>query len=169
MNQLYGIPLEGAPTGFAALLKRFTDAVEAGDPVRIASLFSEDGEYHDLVYGLFVGREAIGRMFRDKWFRDAARFRWDMLEPVGEAGCGYAHWVHSFDLVNPSGGRRVVVDGVSQLLVTEGGEIRRYREWTEGYGSLLRAGASQGTIEHIMYRHDDAVRALPAAARHIEY
>jgi len=61
-----------------------------------------------------------------------------------------------------------VVDGASQFRLGAGELIESYREWTEGFGSLLRAGASRETIDFIMYRHDDNVRALPGAARHVE-
>jgi ketosteroid isomerase-like protein len=166
MTTLYGLPLDAAAS-FRTIVDRFAAAVETGDPPAIAALFSADGVYHDLVYGDFAGPAAIERMFRDKWFRDAGAFRWQMIDPVSDGRTGYAHWLHSFELKNPVGAQRVVVDGASQFLLTPDGRIERYREWTEGFGSLLRAGASRGTIDHIMFRHDDAVRARPDAARHI--
>jgi ketosteroid isomerase-like protein len=160
-----GTPPEAAGR-FAATVGRFAAAVEAGEPWAIAALFSEAGVYHDLVYGVFRGRAAIEAMFRDKWFRDAGAFRWQMLDAVSDGRTGYAHWLHSFELKNPAGKRRVVVDGASQFLLTPEGLIERYLEWTEGFGSLRRAGAGQTTIDAIMYRHDDRVRARPEAAAH---
>lgn len=148
------------------VIQKFATAVEAGVPEDIAALFSQNGVYHDLVYGDFAGREAIAGMFRDRWFRDAGRFKWDMLDVVSDGRTAYAHWIHSFDLLNPPGSERVVVDGATQFLLTPDGQIERYREWTEGFGSLLNAGASRSTIDYIMSRHDQAVRARPEAAGH---
>ena len=39
-----------------ALLRAFCDAVERRDGRSFASLFSEDGVYHDAFYGAFAGR-----------------------------------------------------------------------------------------------------------------
>lgn len=174
--KLYGLELVIGPAGaaetggeqlmFKAIVDRFAEAVESGEPDRIAGLFSEEGIYHDLVYGDFRGRAAIAGMFRDRWFRDAGRFQWEMLDPIFRDGVGYAHWLHSFDLKNPTGRQRVIVDGASQFVIGADGLIERYREWTEGFGALLRAGASQSTIDFIMYRHDDKVRALADPLRH---
>ena len=49
----------------SALLKEFTSAVEHHDGKRFASLFAEDGVYHDVFYGAFKGREKIAEMIDD--------------------------------------------------------------------------------------------------------
>jgi hypothetical protein len=40
---------------FAALLKEFTSAAEAGDGKRLGALFTADSIYHDTFYGEFRG------------------------------------------------------------------------------------------------------------------
>ena len=65
-----------------ALLRAFCDAVERRDGAGFASLFSEDGVYHDAFYGVFVGRAKIAELIDDWFYRTAHDFRWDMHEPV---------------------------------------------------------------------------------------
>ena len=44
-----------------ALLRAFCDAVERRDGAGFASLFSEDGVYHDAFYSAFAGRARESR------------------------------------------------------------------------------------------------------------
>ena len=47
------------------LLRAFCEAVERRDGRSFASLFSEDGVYHDAFYGAFVGRAKIAELIND--------------------------------------------------------------------------------------------------------
>ena len=53
------------------LLRAFCDVVERRDGARLASLFSEDGVYHDAFYGAFVGRAKIAELIDDWFYRTA--------------------------------------------------------------------------------------------------
>ncbi len=59
----------------SALLKAFCAAVERRDGKGFASLFTEDGVYHDVFYGDFKGREKIAEMIDDWFYRTAHEFR----------------------------------------------------------------------------------------------
>ena len=61
-----------------ALLKEFCSAVERRDGKAFASLFTEDGVYHDVFYGDFRGPAKIAEMVDDWFHRTARDFRWDM-------------------------------------------------------------------------------------------
>jgi hypothetical protein len=71
----------------------FAEAAVAGDGARFAALFTEDGCYHDVFYGLFEGRAAIADMLENRFHRDAENFRWDMHRtsrrsaPATRPGC----------------------------------------------------------------------------------
>ena len=59
----------------SALLKAFCTAVEGRDGKGFASLFTEDGVYHDVFYGDFKGREKIAEMIDDWFYRPPLRPR----------------------------------------------------------------------------------------------
>ena len=74
----------------SALLKAFCTAVEGRDGKGFASLFTEDGVYHDVFYGDFKGREKIAEMIDDWFYRTAHEFRWEMHRPVSDGKMLYA-------------------------------------------------------------------------------
>lgn len=114
--------------GFARVLDRFTEAVEAGDGAALASLFTEDGVYEDGFYGASAGRTAIADMLETKFWGHAEGFRWRMLEPVSDGRHGYARYVFSYRSKLPGVTRETVVfEGMSQFTF-EGDLIGRYRE-----------------------------------------
>jgi ketosteroid isomerase-like protein len=59
-----------------AMLREFCDAVERQDGGRFANLFCDDGVYHDVFYGEFVGRAKIAEMINDWFFESATDVRW---------------------------------------------------------------------------------------------
>ena len=44
---------------FSNLLTKMTQAICKERPIDVAACFCEDGEYHDVFYGHFVGRKSI--------------------------------------------------------------------------------------------------------------
>src|SRR6478736_2384064 len=74
------------------LLKAFCLAVERRDGKGFASLFTEDGVYHDVFYGDFKGRERIAEMIDDWFHRTARDFRWEMFRPVSDGTMLYAYY-----------------------------------------------------------------------------
>ncbi|MBU1375443.1 MAG: nuclear transport factor 2 family protein [Alphaproteobacteria bacterium] len=153
---------------FQRILAAFTGAIEAGDAGGVAALFAPNGEYHDGVYGVFRGPADIERLFRDHWFKETENYRWEMLEPVFGGRVGYTNWLFSYNLKAPERNSRMVMEGASQFVLRSDGLIERYREWVEGAGALLRAGAPQDRVLSLVFQHDDAVRARPDAAPHFQ-
>jgi ketosteroid isomerase-like protein len=80
----------------SALLRAFCDAVEQHDGKAFAELFTEDGIYHDVFYGAFVGRAKIAEMIDDWFYRTATDFRWDMHAPVSDGHTLYARYTFSY-------------------------------------------------------------------------
>ena len=100
----------------SALLKEFSSAVERRDGKAFASLFTEDGVYHDVFYGAFKGREKIAEMIDDWFHRTARDFRWEMLRPVSDGRMLYAYYTFSYvSLLPEANGKRVGFDGVSMM------------------------------------------------------
>ena len=115
---------------FIKLLDQFTSSVEAGTGKTLASLFTEDGIYHDTFYGTFKGPAAIAQMLEGLFWGDAEAFLWDMMDPVFDTKrqVGYARWVFSYtSTMDDSVGKRVVFDGISQFHLKDG-LIKVYRE-----------------------------------------
>jgi ketosteroid isomerase-like protein len=73
-----------------AMLRAFCDAVEQRNGAAFAALFTEDGIYHDVFYGVFAGRAKIAEMIDDWFYRTATDFRWDMHTPVSDGQTLYA-------------------------------------------------------------------------------
>ena len=67
---------------FSNLLTKMTQAICQERPIDVAACFCEDGEYHDVFYGQFVGRKSIINLIENYFYRDAREFRWDLHDPV---------------------------------------------------------------------------------------
>ena len=94
-----------------ALLKEFCSAVERRDGKAFASLFTEDGVYHDVFYGDFKGHARIAEMIDDWFHRTAKDFRWDMHRPVSDGRMLYAYYTFSYvSLLPEANGKRVGFD-----------------------------------------------------------
>ena len=75
---------------FSELLDAFTAAVQQGDGAAFGALFTEDGVYDDVFYGVFKGRKASASMLEDYFHRDGENFIWRMYEPMDSGAIGYA-------------------------------------------------------------------------------
>ena len=65
----------------SSMLRDFCDAVEQRNGAVLANLFTEDGVYRDLFYGVFTGLAKITELIDDWFYLTATDFRWDMLAP----------------------------------------------------------------------------------------
>ncbi len=151
---------------FAALLRRFTAAVEAGDGPGLAACFTADGTYVDYLYGPFQGREAIARMLVEHFHGDARDFRWEMLDPVCDGRHGYAHYRFSFTATMPeSAGRRVAIDGIAHLQLRDG-LIERYSEVANGGIAMAQLGHAPQRMARIFARWSQRLLADPGFDAH---
>jgi ketosteroid isomerase-like protein len=152
---------------FTALLDEFTAAVEAGDGGRLARLFTDDGIYHDTFYGAFQGHAAIADMLENRFWRDAAQFRWDMRDPVRVGDVGYAHWLFSYSSKLPeAAGRRVMFEGMSCFRMA-GDRIRHYGEVFDASIALSQTGFAAERIARIAARAATRLRESDAGSRHL--
>jgi ketosteroid isomerase-like protein len=152
---------------FAGLMKDFTAAAVAGDGVRFAALFTEDGVYHDVFYGAFRGREAIRDMLENRFHRDATDFRWEVFDPVCQGDVGYARYVFSYNSKLPGAeGRRTLFEGVSILGLADG-RIRDYREVANVGPGLALLGFAPERIVKLLTRWGRELGARAEAGAHL--
>ncbi|HYM03947.1 MAG TPA: nuclear transport factor 2 family protein [Stellaceae bacterium] len=156
---------------FAALLRRFTTAAEAGDGRRFAECFTADAVYHDYIYGDHKGRAAIADMMENLFHRDAADYRWEMFDPVTNGHVGYAWSLSSFTSKVPEfAGRPVVIDGMSRFELQEG-LISDYSESVNGGVAMVQLGVAAPRMEKVLRRWSNqlherlAVRAYLAQGK----
>ena len=111
-----------------SMLREFCDAVERKDGGRFASLLCEDGVYHDVFYGQFVGQAKIAEMINEWFFKSATDLRWDMYDPLCNGKILYARYTFSYKSLLPeAGARRAMFEGVAIMRLREG-RIADYRE-----------------------------------------
>ena len=150
----------------AALLKQFTGAVERRDGKAFASLFAEDGVYHDVFYGPFAGRAKIAEMVDDRFYRTAKDFRWEMFQPVSDGKTLYAYYTFSYvSLLPEAKGKRVGFDGVSVMQLRDG-LITEYREVANSAIGLLEIGFAPERVAKILGKEATHIKARPEWKRH---
>jgi hypothetical protein len=137
---------------FSKLLIEFTRSAESGDGARFARHFTEDGVYHDYIYGSHRGRAEIAHMLQDLFHRDARDYRWQMFDPVCDGNRGYAWSLSSFTSKIPQfEGRSVVIDGISHFILRDG-LIAEYRESVNGGVAMVQLGVEPERMAKVFRR-----------------
>jgi ketosteroid isomerase-like protein len=150
----------------AALLKDFCSAVERHDGKAFASLFAEDGVYHDVFYGAFKGRQKIAEMIDDWFYRTARDFRWEMFRPVSDGRTLYAYYTFSYVSTLPEAqGKRVGFEGVSMMQLKDG-KIAEYREVANAGPGFVDMGFAPERIARILAKEGAHLKKQPEWARH---
>ena len=153
---------------FADLLHRFCDAATRGDGKALAACFSEDGVYHDYIYGPHAGRQAIADMLVDLFHRDAADYHWQMFDPVFDGKIGYAWSLSKFKSTMPEfKDKHVVIDGMSRFVV-RGGLIAEYRESVNGGVAMVQLGVAAPRIEKVLKRWAGWLRERPEVQKYLK-
>jgi len=151
----------------AALLKAFCSAVERRDGKGFASLFTEDGVYHDVFYGDFQGRARIAEMIDDWFHRTARDFRWDMHRPVSDGRLLYAYYTFSYVSTLPEAeGRRVGFEGVAMMTLADG-KIAEYREVANVGPAFVDLGFAPERVARILAKEGKHLKAQPDFRRHV--
>lgn len=151
----------------SSLLTAFTSAVETRDGAALASLFTEDGSYHDVFYGTFTGRARIAELIDDWFYRAATDFRWDMHEPVSNGHMMYVRYVFSYRSTLPEAlGKRIVFEGVAIMHLVDGA-IAQYHEVANTGPALVALGFAPERVGKILRRQDDALRVRGEASAHL--
>jgi len=137
---------------FAALVSRLGAAATVGDGKAFAACFTEDGVYHDYIYGPHKGRDAIADMLGNLFHRDAIDYDWRFLDPVCNGAIGYARSLSRFvSTLAEFKGREVVIDGISRF-VLRGGLIAEYHESVNGGMAMAQLGVEPARMAKVMRR-----------------
>ena len=150
-----------------ALLKEFCSAVERRDGKAFASLFTEDGVYHDVFYGDFKGRQKIAEMIDDWFHRTARDFRWDMHRPVSDGKMLYAYYTFSYvSLLPEAKGKRVGFEGVSMMTLRDG-KIAEYSEVANVGPAFVDLGFAPERTAKILAKEGAHLKKQPDFKRHV--
>ena len=150
----------------SVLLKAFCSAVERRDGKAFASLFTEDGVYHDVFYGAFKGREKIAEMIDDWFHRTAREFRWEMFRPVSDGKTLYAYYTFSYVSTLPEAqGKRVGFEGVSMMGLRDG-KIAEYREGANVGPGFVDMGFAPERVSKILAKEGAHLKERPEWQRH---
>jgi len=146
---------------FASLIARFGAAATAGDGHGLALCFTEDGVYHDYIYGPHRGRDAIADMLENLFHRDAAEYDWTFFDPVVNGDTGYARSLSRFVSTIPEfKGREVVIDGISRFVLRDG-LVAAYHESVNGGVAQSQLGVAPERMAKVMARWTQRFRAQP--------
>jgi SnoaL-like domain len=149
---------------FATLVARMGKAATSGDGEAFAACFTEDGVYHDYIYGPHAGRASIADMLENLFHRDAADYDWRFLDPLTDGHIGYARSLSRFvSTIAEYKGRPVVIDGTSRFVLKDG-LIAEYRESVNGGVAMAQLGVAGARMEKVFRRWADRFLSEPEAA-----
>jgi ketosteroid isomerase-like protein len=153
---------------FAKLLDHFCDAASRGDGKAFAACFTEDGVYHDYIYGPHTGRAAIADMLENLFHRDATDYDWRMFDPVCHGDIGYAWSLSKFvSTITEFKGKEVVIDGMSRFVLRDG-LIAEYRECVNGGVAMVQLGVAAPRLEKVLRRWAGALRERPEVQKYLK-
>jgi ketosteroid isomerase-like protein len=148
------------------IVKTFGEAIAAVDGNAVAALFTEDGVYHDLVYGPQVGHAAIRDLFR-RVNEGGKDYRADMEDVVASDRQAYARYRFSFTTrTGPYAGRRVAIEGVGHFAFKDG-LIGHYQETANQGLTLVQLGMEPEKIERVLKRWTIELLSEPELQRHL--
>ncbi len=151
----------------AALLRTFCTSVETRDGKTFASLFTDDGVYHDVFYGAFAGRAKIAEMIDHHFFATAEDFRWDMHDPVSNGTTLYARYTFSYRSKLPEAkGGRAMFEGVA-IMTLRDGLIASYREVANTAPAFVDLNFAPERIAKIVGKQGAALKAREEMKRHL--
>ena len=151
-----------------AMLRAFCDAVEQRQGAAFAELFTEDGVYHDVFYGVFAGREKIAGMIDDWFYRTATDFRWDMHEPASDGKTLYARYTFSYRSSLPEAkGARAMFEGVA-IMKLHDGKIAEYQEVANIATGFVDMNFAPERMAKIFARQAAALKERPEMKRHLD-
>jgi len=149
------------------MLRAFCDAVEQRNGKGFASLFSEDGVYHDVFYGAFEGRAKIAEMIDDWFYRTATDFRWVMHDPVCDGATLYTRYTFSYRSTLPEAkGARVMFEGVAIMRLSDG-KITEYHEVANTAPAFVDLNFAPERIAKLMARQGAELKSRPEMKRHL--
>ena len=149
------------------LFARFRTAATGRNGEAFARLFTEDGVYHDVFYGAFIGRARIAEMINDVFHQAAEDFRWDFHDPVANGETAYARYTFSYRSKLPeAAGLRACFEGVAIIRLRDG-LIADYREVANTGPAFVDLGFAPKRIAKILRRQGDELKSRAEMAHHI--
>jgi ketosteroid isomerase-like protein len=153
---------------FKALLDRFSDAASRGDGKAFAACFTEDGVYHDYIYGPHTGHASIEDMLVNLFHRDATNYDWRMFDPVVNGDIGYAWSLSKFvSTIEAYKGKEVVIDGMSRFVLRQG-LIAEYHESVNGGIAMAQLGVDPARMTKVMTRWAGWLRERPEVRTYLK-
>ena len=150
-----------------AMLHAFCDAVEARNGKAFATLFTQDGVYHDVFYGAFKGHAKIAEMIDDWFYRTAEDFRWVMHDPVSDGRTLYARYTFSYRSKLPEAkGARAMFEGVAIMQLRDG-QIAEYHEVANTAPAFVDLNFAPERIAKIIAKQGAALKARDEMKRHV--
>lgn len=150
---------------FAELIGKMTAAAVAGNGREVADCFTDDGIYHDVFYGAFIGDEIVG-LIENYFHRDATNFRWDLFDAIEQDNVGYCHYIFSYDSkLASAAGQRAGFEGIIHCQIQHG-KIQQYREVATAVTGLHMLGFGAEKLEKFVARETAELTGNPKAAGH---
>lgn len=148
------------------LVEAFGKAIASVDGRAVAALFTENGVYHDLVYGPQTGRAAIRDLF-NRVNQSGENYRADVEDVVVSETQGYARYRFSFTTRNGAyPGRRVAIEGIGHFVFKDG-LIGYYQETANQGLTLVQLGMEPEKIERALKRWAVELLSEPTMQRHL--
>ncbi len=153
---------------FENLLRRFYDAATCGDGETFAACFTEDGVYHDYIYGPHQGRSSIKDMLENLFHRDAMNYHWDYSDAALTGNIGFTRTLSKFTSTIPEfDGKSVVIDGMSQFILKDG-LIDAYHESVNGGLPMVQLGVSPERLVKVLGKWSDRLKEREDVQKYLQ-
>ena len=137
---------------FKEITDKLTSYVCKNDKENFANLFSEDGTYHDYIYGSFKGKNNIKIMLNNYFHRDAKNFYWEMYDHAFVNNIGYAKYRFAFNSKIPEYlEKRVIVSGIS-FFRFRFKSIVEYSESVNGGLAMVQLGVNPEKMKKVFLK-----------------
>ena len=137
---------------FEKVTHELTQSVCNNDGESLANLFSDDGVYHDYIYGSFKGKKNIKLMLNNYFHRDAKNFFWKMSDHIFREDIGYAKFMFTFTSKIPEYlGKKVVVSGIS-FFRFKFNSIVEYSESVNGGIAMVQLGVKPEKMQKVFWK-----------------
>ena len=153
---------------FRTLLDRLGEAASAGDAAAFSACFTEDGVYHDYVYGPFAGRANIAHMLTDHFHAACRDYDWRFFDEAVTGDTGYARSLSRFvSTMKEFEGKEVVIDGMSRFRLRDG-LIAEYWESVNAGVAHVQLGVEPARSAKVFARWARELRERPDAAAYAD-
>ncbi len=109
------------------LLNQISQLVKEGLTPPITSLFTENIEYFDTIYGHIQGKGALTEFF-NSWWKDGRNYQWKFYDTLFQEDRGYASFTFSYTMLSQRlKDPQIIVPGTCYLEIKDN-KINKYRE-----------------------------------------